>query len=115
MGRSFEELEVWKAGCRIAVAVISEMKDCKIFVLRDQMIRSAVSISSNISEGAERFSDKEFRRFLSIALGSAAELRTQVYISRESDVLGKETADKWLRELKSISKMLQALTKSLQC
>ena len=77
------------------------------------MIRSAISIPSNIAEGAERYSVKDFKRFLGIALGSAAELRTQVYIGKESGVLAKDSADEWIEQLKSISKMIQSLVKSL--
>jgi len=51
--RSFEELDVWKLGCNLAVRVYEALKDCKDFGLKDQMTRAAVSISSNIAEGAE--------------------------------------------------------------
>jgi hypothetical protein len=75
MGASFEELEVWKAGCRLAVAVLQEMQTCTFYGLRDQMVKSALSIPSNIAEGSERRTTKDFSHFLHIALGSAAELR----------------------------------------
>ncbi|MFC1857810.1 four helix bundle protein [Thermodesulfobacteriota bacterium] len=52
--RSFEELEVWKRGCRLAVRVYEVLAECKDYGLKDQMTRAAVSISSNIAEGAER-------------------------------------------------------------
>jgi len=67
MYRSFEELEVWKRGCKLAVEVYVALKDCRDYGLRDQMTKSAVSVSSNIAEGAERDSEKEFIRFLHIA------------------------------------------------
>ncbi|MFC1859662.1 four helix bundle protein [Thermodesulfobacteriota bacterium] len=81
--RSFEELEVWKRGCRLAVRVYEVLAQCKDYGLKDQMTRAAVSISSNVAEGAERDSRQEFIRFLHISKGSAAELRTQVYIARQ--------------------------------
>ena len=74
---SFEKLEVWQRACRLAVAVYKVMTGCPDYGLKDQMTRAAVSIASNIAEGAERQSAKEFVRFLYIAKGSAAELRTQ--------------------------------------
>ena len=111
---SFENLEVWKRGCRIAVRIYEALKDCRDFGLKDQMTRSAVSIASNISEGAERNSVAEYIRFLHIAKGSAAELRTQVYIAQQIGVLTIEVQQELVDELKQISAMLQALVKSLK-
>lgn len=90
------------------------LKDCRDYGLKDQMLRSSVSIPSNIAEGSERNSIPDFRRFLNIAKGSAAELRTQVYISREIKVFSNNDSKELIQELKSISKMLQALHKSLR-
>ena len=113
MGQSFEDLEVWKAACRLAVAITREMSGCKVYALRDQMIRSALSVPSNIAEGSERNTSKGFQRFLFIALGSAAELRTQIYIAKQSNILSEDIAREWIDELKSISRMLQSLVNSL--
>ena len=52
--RSFEELEVWKRGCQVAIQVYEVVRESRDFSLRDQMQRAAVSIPSNIAEGAER-------------------------------------------------------------
>jgi len=106
---SFEDLEVWKHGCRLAVRVYEVLKGCKDYGLKDQMTRAAISIPSNISEGAERDSKAEFIRFLHIAKGSAAELRTQVYIARQIGVIDGETQKELVEELKKISAMLHAL------
>ncbi len=113
MANSFEDLDVWKAGCRLAVSVTKELNNCRMFALRDQMIRAAISIPSNIAEGSERRTAKDFRYFVHVALGSAAELRTQTYIASSTDIISKEQADQWIAELKSISRMLQALANSL--
>ena len=90
------------------------LRGCRDYGLKDQMLRSSVSIPSNIAEGSERNSIPDFRRFLNIAKGSAAELRTQVYISREAKVFSNNGSKELIQELKSISKMLQALHKSLR-
>ena len=82
--------------------------------MKDQILRSSVSIPSNIAEGSERKSIQDFKRFINIAQGSAAELRTQVYISRQINIFSDEQAEELIRELKSISKMLQALHNSLK-
>ena len=77
------------------------------------MTRSAVSIASNIAEGAERGSIPDFVRFLHISKGSAAELRTQVYIACRIDMITDRAQKEITDELKSISKMLHALIQSL--
>ncbi len=82
--------------------------------MKDQMTRSAVSIASNISEGTERNSVAEYMHFLHIAKGSAAELRTQVYIAQKIGVLTIEVQQDMVDELKQISAMLQALVRSLE-
>ena len=109
---SFEDLEVWKRSCRLAVQVYELLKDCRDFGLKDQLCRSAVSVPSNIAEGAERDSKIEFIRFLHIAKGSAAELRTQVYIAQRIGILTSSSQDKLILELKQISAMLQGLINS---
>ena len=111
---SFEDLEVWKKGCRLAVRIYEILNDCRDYGLKDQMTRASVSISSNIAEGAERDSKAEYIRFLHIAKGSAAELRTQVYIARKIAVITDETQKEITDELKAISSMLHALIKSLK-
>jgi len=100
--RSFEELDVWQMASRLAVRLYGLLKDCKDYGLRDQMTRAAVSIASNIAEGAERDSKAEFVRFLHIAKGSSAELRTQLYIAEQIGVISKELAGELREELQMI-------------
>ena len=111
---SFEDLEVWKRACRLAVKVYELLRECRDFGLKDQMTRAAVSIASNIAEGAERETRPEFIRFLHIAKGSAAELRTQVYIAHRIGTLQSPHKEELITELKAISSMLHALIKSLK-
>jgi four helix bundle protein len=110
---SFEKLDVWKRSCRLAVRIYEVLCGCRDYGLKDQMTRAAVSIASNIAEGAERDSKKEYIHFLHIAKGSAAELRTQVYIANRVDVIDKDLEHELIEELKVISKQLHALIKSL--
>ncbi len=113
MSSSFEDLEVWKKSCRLTVLLYGLLKDCRDYGIKDQMLRAAVSIASNIAEGCERNSKAEFRRYLRISKGSAAELRTQLYISREVKTISHSDANRLISELISISKMLQGLIASL--
>jgi len=109
---NFEGLEVWKRSCRLAVLVYEKLKDCRDYGLKDQMTRAAVSIPSNIAEGAERRTENEFVSFLYIAKGSAGELRTQIYIANRLGVISSEDTAAMTAELKEISRMLFALIAS---
>lgn len=110
---SFEDLDVWKKSCRLSVDIYLALKGAKDYGLKDQMCRAVVSIASNIAEGSERHSKADFTRFLRIATGSAAELRTQLYIAAEIELISKESARDLIERSKSISQMLQALVNSL--
>ncbi len=105
----FENFEVWKKSCRLTVELYKELHDCKDYGLKDQMTRAAVSIPSNIAEGAERRTKKEFINFLSISKGSAAELRTQIYIASKIGILSPAVSKHFTDELKLISAMLHKL------
>ncbi len=111
---SYEDLEVWKRACALAVRVYILLKGCKDYAFRDQMIKAALSIASNIAEGAERDSKAEFIRFLNIAKGSAAELRTQLFIAAEAGIIHTEEAEAITREAKELSRMMQGLIKSIK-
>jgi len=114
MDHHYEKLDVWKRSCQLAVDVYRAFKGVHDPVFRDQMIRASLSIPSNIAEGCERKSDKEFLRFLNIAVGSAAELRTQALICTKADILPKPTAQHIARESNEIAAMHRGLQKTLQ-
>ena len=111
---NFEELEVWKRSSRLAVDVLKLVDSIRLFALRDQMVRSCISIPSNIAEGADRDSDREFRRFLAISKGSAGELRTQLYIGLKAGIFPDETAKSLIKEVTEISSMVEGLRKRLR-
>ena len=113
MFQSFEDLEVWKRACKLSVRIYELLRECREFGLRNQMQRAAVSIASNIAEGAER-GGKDFMRFLTIARGSSAELRTQCYIACKIGVLRHEQMTSLVDELKEISRMLTGLNCSIR-
>ena len=113
MSADFENLEVWKRSCRLCINLYSALKACKDLGLYSQITRSAVSIPSNIAEGAERKTVKEFANFLYIAKGSSAELRTQLYLASELGYISQSDSKKLILESKEITKMLQGLINSL--
>jgi four helix bundle protein len=109
---SFEDLDVWKRACRLAVRLYELLRECRDYGLKDQMTRAAVSIPSNIAEGYERNSVKESIHFFHISKGSAAELRTQLYIASRIGIISREDMQELAQESKEISSMLQGLIRS---
>ena len=90
--RSFEDLLVWQMGIELVkrVYILTSSGPLKTdFGLKDQMRRASVSIPTNIAEGFERLSRKEYLLFLNIAKGSAGELRSLVRVGLEVGYLGK--------------------------
>lgn len=112
--RSHLDLEVWQCSMDLAAdiyAITTRFPREEVYGLSMQMRRSAVSIPSNIAEGAARHSRKELVQFLHVALGSAAELETQVLLARRMGFLSEgEPIDK----LDRVRKMLIALLRSLK-
>ena len=85
MVQSFKDLIVWQRSMelvKIVYSLVSILTQNEKYALSDQMRRSVVSIPSNIAEGYERESSKEYQHFLSIANGSKAELMTQLEICK---------------------------------
>jgi four helix bundle protein len=111
--QSFEDLEVWQRGCRLSVSIFQSFETCKRYSLKDQVERAGLSIPSNIAEGAERGSGKDFAHFLSFSKGSCGEVRTQLYIARKLDSIGKSDFDRLVAETKEISAMLQGLRRAI--
>ncbi len=80
----FEDLDIWKLSLKLTKQIYdlsSRKKFSSDFVLRDQIRRSIISVSSNIVEGFEKNNNNEFARFLRIAKGSVGEARNQIYVA----------------------------------
>lgn len=98
----------------VAVEVCRAISSTNHFAIRDQMTRCAVSVPSNIAEGAERPGKAEFRQFLGYAKGSAGELRTQIMIATRLGLLDATDSERWIEECREISRMLSGLYRFLQ-
>jgi four helix bundle protein len=109
---NFEDLEIWKEGMRLSVSIYKLMKSCKDFGFKDQIQRASVSIPSNIAEGFERQTNKEFIQFLYIAKGSCGELRTQIYLAKELGYFSKEDYRTMLEQSKLLSAKIQNFIKA---
>jgi four helix bundle protein len=108
-GQRFEDLEVWKRACRLCVEICNSFRDCNNFGLKDQITRSSLSIPSNVAEGFERDTNREFIHFLYIAKGSCGELRTQLYIALEIACIDKDRCRVFIDEARELSYMLSGL------
>jgi len=114
--RSHTKLEVWRRSISMVAQVYRITKDYPTeerYGLMSQMRRAAVSVPSNIAEGAARKSTKEYVRFLYNARGSLSELDAQIEISRNLGYLKKEKYKCIIDELNEISRMLSGLINSL--
>jgi four helix bundle protein len=114
MEKNFEQLEVWKRSCRLAITTYQVFGDIKDYGLVNQITRAIVSVPSNIAEGAERQTKKEFIHFLYISKGSVAEFRTQAYIAGKLSIISAEDTRRLTDEAMQISKMLQGLISSIK-
>lgn len=88
--KNYKELRVWQRGLDIVSAtyeLVRQLPREETYGLRSQMTRAAVSIPSNIAEGSSRTSEKEYRHFLEIALGSCFELDTQLIVAVRTELL----------------------------
>ena len=113
--RSHKDLNVWQRSVDFTVNIYSITKDFppeELYGLSSQMRRASVSIASNIAEGFGR-SSKEFVRFLQIALGSAAELETQIEIATRIGYISDEQCASLTKELAIVGKQLTALRQSV--
>ncbi|TKJ40052.1 four helix bundle protein [candidate division LCP-89 bacterium B3_LCP] len=114
--RSYHDLRIWKLGIELVKSIYkltSNFPKNEVYGLSSQMQRAAVSIPSNIAEGHIRASRKEFNQFLRIALGSCAELETQMIISKELGYLKEDEFDAFIRLLNDEAKQIRSLTKKL--
>ncbi|HEC29996.1 MAG TPA: four helix bundle protein [Gammaproteobacteria bacterium] len=111
---TFENLQVWKRSSRLCSNVYQAFSTSREWGFKDQITRSALSVPSNIAEGYERNSRNEYARFLKIAKGSCGELRTQLYIAKDIQILEQDEADAFLREAVEISKILQGMIGKLK-
>jgi four helix bundle protein len=114
--KTHHDLDVWKKSISLVTEIYKlteSFPKVEQYGLTNQIRRSAVSIPSNIAEGAARASSKEFSQFLSIALGSVSELETQLIVSNNLNFIEKIHFEEMLNRIVTIRKMIVGLKKSL--
>jgi four helix bundle protein len=108
----YEQLEVWTRSVRFAARLHLIARSSTRWAdqsMWNQISRAAVSIPANIAEGAQRGTDREFIRFLGIAMGSAAELQTILALALQSGVLDAQSVGPLTREARELRQMTSAL------
>ncbi|MBN8576338.1 MAG: four helix bundle protein [Cytophagales bacterium] len=114
---NYKDLIVWQKSIDLAVKIYESTKEFpkeEMYGLTSQVRRSAVSIASNIAEGAGRNSKKEFNNFLGISNGSSCELDTQLIIANKVNFLDTQALENIQSDILEIQKMNWALQKSLE-
>ena len=114
--KGFEGLEVWQLSKQLAVEIYREtdiFPKTEQFGLTNQIRRASVSIMSNIAEGSARGSDKDFARFISMALGSCAEVKAQLILAGELNFTNPEKIADFIGKIDSIGRMLKGLKNSI--
>jgi len=114
--KSYKELIVWQKAIKLVKEIFiltDKFPKSELYGIISQMRRSTISIPSNIAEGHARKSRIEFRQFIFIALGSLAELETQLLLSNKLDFISKEEIEGIMLQLNTLCKMLRGLSKSL--
>ncbi|MBD1398557.1 four helix bundle protein [Pontibacter sp. JH31] len=108
---NFRDLKIWQRSMELAKTVYeitATFPSNEKYGLTSQINRATVSIPSNIAEGAGRNSNKEFGQFLSIALGSAFELETQLILANSFGLLKTTQLEEVLSQLEQIQKMINS-------
>ena len=113
----FKQLEIWKRSrifCASIYSITVHFPDSEKFGLTNQLRRASVSIPSNIAEGSSRKSNKDFARFLEIALGSCYEIETQLLIAFDLKFISQKELDNITSELSEITKMISKFKSTLK-
>lgn len=115
--KAFEDIDAWQKArdlVRRVYHISRESEFSRDYALKDQMRRAAISIMSNIAEGFERNGNKEFIHFLSIAKGSAGEVRSQLYVALDQRYIDKAEFDSLIDLLNEISRLTGGLMSYLK-
>ena len=113
---NFRQLNIWKDALQLTKSVYlltDKFPGTEKYGLTNQINRACISVPSNIAEGSSRTSNKEFKHFLSIALGSLFELETQVSLSLELSYIEKEHCENLLLKIVQLQKMISSFRKTL--
>ena len=113
----FKDLEIWKRSrifCSNIYSITSTFPNDERFGITNQLRRASISIPSNIAEGCSRNTNKDFSRFLEIAIGSAYEIETQLLIASDLGFINQENLESLSISLEEIIKMTSKFRSTLK-
>jgi four helix bundle protein len=113
----FEDIESWKKARKLVgdiYRVTSDGRFSKDFALHDQIRRASISIMLNIAEGFGRRTDKEFAQFLFVALGSAAEVQSALYIALDQKYIDEPAFQDLYNRSSEVARMISGFIKYLR-
>ena len=107
--KALQGLSVWNRACGLAVRTCEALRDCGDGVFRETMTRTALGLATSIAEGYERESKHQFAQLLRNARGTCAELRTQLYIAAQLDLMPLPRSTELMQETVEVARMLGGL------
>ncbi|MEM9835106.1 MAG: four helix bundle protein [Bacteroidota bacterium] len=116
MSHNYKQLKVWTVGLDLADQVydfVADLPKSERFNLIDQTIRSACSVPANIAEGSAKSSDKDFKRYLEMSLGSLYELETHLLIAKRRNYGNQSLLEELLGGIAEEQRMLFGMIKSI--
>jgi len=110
--RNFRQLNIWKDGIQLTTRIY-KLSAClpkeERYGLRSQMTRAAVSIPANVAEGCSRSSNREFARFLEIAIGSSFELETHLLVASTLGFIQNSECEVFIQEINALQRRINTL------
>ena len=113
--QKFTELIVWQKSKKLISITYSASNEIKNFSFKDQLNRASLSISNNIAEGFGRRSNREFKRFLKISLGSAYEVNSMLIVFHDISILSDNLYNEALACVEEVIRMLIGLISKIEC
>lgn len=110
----FEDLIAWQKAQDLAVILYKKFSDHNDYGFKNQLLRAVVSISNNIAEGFDRKTQKEFRYFLFVSMGSNSEVKSMMYLAERLKYINQEEKIQFIKRSEEIGKILFGLIKSIQ-
>lgn len=109
----FEDIIAWQKAQDLCVEVYLVFQNTNDFGFKNQIQKASLSISNNIAEGYDRMSDKEFVKFLYIALGSCSEVKSMLYLSNRLNYITKIQSEELINKSNEVGKIIRGLIKSI--